>query len=118
MFDAAMLLSLFLTACLGFACLALSQQRHWETATGGKPHPAALIWPLRSAGVVLLAVSCVIAIVRDGPDCGALLWGTTLSVAAFGIVATLAALNRRRSIRNTTIQPDDNEPQPARPSHV
>lgn len=92
MINAATLFSLFLATYLAFLCLALSQKRHWETVSGGRGRP---VVALRSAGVGLLLSSCLIAIVRDGADYGALLWVTTLSIAALGVALTLTTLNAR-----------------------
>ncbi|MDB5489481.1 MAG: hypothetical protein JWQ58_3196 [Reyranella sp.] len=59
--EPALLLSLSLASYVGFALLALSQDRHWERAGGARRCPARLIVPLRGLGYGLLLVSLVLA---------------------------------------------------------
>ncbi|MGN6463823.1 MAG: DUF3325 family protein [Pseudolabrys sp.] len=84
------LIALFLSAYLAFLCFALSQKRHWEAIGGERFRPAV---QLRSAGGFLLLLSGLFALVRDGADYGSLLWVTTLSIAAAGVVITLTILS-------------------------
>ncbi len=89
MADRLLLLAVFASAFAGFACLALSQHRHWRRVlTGEPPRPAVII--LRALGSVLLALSLGFALVRDGLSFGALLWATTISLAALAVAFTLA----------------------------
>jgi hypothetical protein len=87
---AAILLAVVLAATyLGFALLALSQDRHWHHLGGGRHCPPRLVWLLRTSGYGLLLASLVLALWRDGPSFGALVWVTALSICAFAVVATL-----------------------------
>jgi hypothetical protein len=76
----------------GFGLLALSQARHWQAVRGSSlPRMAALC--MRAAGLALIAFSLAVALWRDGPGFGSLLWGTLLTIAA--LVVTLALSLRR-----------------------
>jgi len=44
----------------------------------------------RGGGAVLLAGSLALALLRDGPGFGSLLWATAISIAALGVALTLA----------------------------
>ena len=90
MYDGLLLLAVLGTAYLGFALLALSQKHHWRQfshAGGPKSLPRFLLrgW----AGLAIMA-SLAISLLRDGPDYGALLWVTTLSLSAIAVTFTLA----------------------------
>lgn len=87
---AGLLVALALVSYFGFALLALSQDRHWLRAGGEPTCPARLVTPLRGAGYGLLLAAWGLAMLRDGPSFGTLLWVTMLTVAALGVVATLA----------------------------
>lgn len=84
-------LSALAAACyLGFALLALSQDRHWHQVDGARHCPPRLLIPLRTAGFTCLLLALVLALQRDGAGFGTLLWGTMVSIGAFAVVATLA----------------------------
>lgn len=85
-----MLLALMLASYLGFALLALSQDRHWQRAGGPLPCPARLVVPMRALGYGLLLAALALALVRDGAGFGSLVWATMLSVGALAVVGTLA----------------------------
>jgi hypothetical protein len=85
----ALFAAVLVAAYLGFALLALSQDRHWHHLVGGRNCPARTVRILRAAGYALLLLGFWLSLVRDGPSFGALLWATTLSVAAFAVVCTL-----------------------------
>lgn len=86
----AILLVLIFAACyLGFALLALSQDRNWELVTGQRDVPAGRAVALRIAGYGLLAAGLPLALARDGASFGSILWGVGLSLAALATVATL-----------------------------
>lgn len=74
---------------LGFALLALSQDRHWHHLGGARHCPARTARMLRIAGYALLLASLCLSLVRDGPGFGILLWATILTVCAFLVVCTL-----------------------------
>lgn len=88
--DGSLLLALSAASYLGFALLALSQDRHWQQAGGGRQCPAPLVLPLRVLGYAALFVALVLALHRDGPGFGSLLWGTMVSLAAVAVVCTLS----------------------------
>ncbi len=78
------------TAYLGFALLALGQSKHRRTVKA-----ADLKTPFRSAiprclGALALATSLALALLRDGPSFGALLWVTVLTAGAIAVAFTLA----------------------------
>ena len=85
-----LLIALALVSYLGFALLALSQDRHWSRAGGEQTCPRRLVTPLRAAGYGLRLAALGLALLRDGPSFGTLLWATMLTVAALAVVATLA----------------------------
>jgi len=90
MADALLLLAVFLSAYTGFACFALSQLRHWRAVIGGPPPRRGVVLALRSLGSMLLGASLVLALLRDGPSFGSLLFATSLSLAAMAVAFTLA----------------------------
>ncbi len=85
----ALLLALALACYFGFALLALSQDRHWERAGGGRDCPARLVLPMRSLGYALLLASLALALWRDGAGFGSLVWATMLTVGAVAVTCTL-----------------------------
>ena len=87
--ESVLLLALVIASYSGFALLALSQDRHWQRSGGGLACPARLVLPLRGLGYGLLLVSLVLALLRDGPGFGSLVWATMLSVGAVAVVCTL-----------------------------
>lgn len=89
MADALLLIAVFAVPYLGFACLALSQRRHWSRALHGAP-PRSVVLALRTSGGALLVAALWIALVRDGASFGALLWATGISLAALAVAFTLA----------------------------
>lgn len=88
--EALLLLAVVFAGYLGFVLLALSQDRNWERAGGGRNCPGRLVLPLRTVGYLLLLGGLVLALLRDGPSFGSLLWATMLSVAAVAVVCTLS----------------------------
>jgi Protein of unknown function (DUF3325) len=75
---------------LGFALLALSQERHWCTVACA---PVAARVPARwpaVLGVLLNVAALPLAITGDGAGFGSLLWGVMLSLAALAIALLLA----------------------------
>ncbi len=89
MTGALLLIAVVLIAYLGFALLAISQTRHWravsETVEPGRVGKLAL----RVAGGVWLFLALCLALFRDGPSFGALLWSTAISLAAAAVAFTL-----------------------------
>jgi hypothetical protein len=93
--EAALLFALLTSAYLGFALLALSQPRNWAIAMRPKPFNATYVPVLRVIGSLLLALSLALALWRDGPAFGAILWAVMLAVASMFVVATLSWQNMR-----------------------
>lgn len=74
------------TAWLGFAGLALSQDRHWQAVMGKGSCPPLPRFVLKCGGWGLLIASVVLALLRDGVAFGLLLW----PLVAFAIALTLS----------------------------
>lgn len=85
-----LLIAAAVTAYAGFACLALSQTRHWRQVAGSTTATSPPKTSLRTTGALCLAVSLALALLRDGPAFGSLLWIVLLSVCAFGVAITLS----------------------------
>ena len=85
-----LLLAVFVAAYLGFAALAMSQDRHWHHLGGGRHCPRRTSIVLRVVGWTLLLAALVLALVRDGASFGSLLWVTVITVCALAVVATLS----------------------------
>ena len=85
--DTALFALLFALAYAGFLLLALSQRQHWKAVVGtiADRKPRRLRW----TGGILLGLSLVTALYRDGPAFGAILWVVVLIIAASAAVATL-----------------------------
>lgn len=88
--EAMLLLAVFVAAYLGFAALAMSQDRNWHHLGGGRHCPRRTSLALRCAGSTLLLAALVLALVRDGASFGSLLWATVITVGALCVVATLS----------------------------
>ncbi|WP_185965230.1 DUF3325 domain-containing protein [Glacieibacterium frigidum] len=78
----------------GFALLALSQSRNWTLVLPGRPYPAARAGLLKAGGWALLATALIIALVRDGPAFGLMLWVLMLAAGAALVIATLSVRRR------------------------
>jgi len=88
--DSLLLLALSAAAYAGFALLALSQARHWRAVVGDAALPRKQVLVLRTLGGALIALSLLLALMRDGPSFGSLLWATAISLAPLGVAFTLA----------------------------
>lgn len=87
--EAALIVAVLAITYLGFALLALSQDRHWLHLCGERHCPRGVARRLRVAGYASLAMGLVLALFRDGPSFGSLVWATTLTVASFAVICTL-----------------------------
>lgn len=87
--EAALILAVLALAYLGFALLALSQDRHWLHLCGERHCPPRIAVGLRAAAYVSLATGLCLALLRDGAGFGSLVWVTTLTLASFAVVCTL-----------------------------
>lgn len=73
----------------GFMLLALSQDQH-RRANGLPLLKGQTRVGQRVVGYVLLALALPLALWRDGPGFGTLLWAALLSVAAYAVTFTLS----------------------------
>ncbi|MDO8974505.1 DUF3325 domain-containing protein [Reyranella sp.] len=87
--QAVLIAAVLAVSYLGFAFLALSQDRHWLHFSGERHCPPRIARSLRIAGYALLIVGLGLALFRDGAGFGSLVWGTTLTVGSFAVVCTL-----------------------------
>lgn len=84
------LIALSLAAYLGFALLALSQTRHWRRVGEPARLSRGRVIILRFAGGGMVGLAFILSLMRDGPSFGALLWATTISIAALAMAFTLS----------------------------
>lgn len=82
-------LALIVALYLGFALLALSQERNRRTVRVAAALPRVATILLRVAGYGLIGLALPIALWRDGPGFGALMWATLVSIGALAVVCTL-----------------------------
>ena len=85
-----LLIALFLAAYLSLALLALAQARPWQRVSQIPPLTGVQRLTLRTLGGLALLSALVLCVVRDGPSFGALLWSTTISIAATAVAFTLS----------------------------
>lgn len=90
MSDGVLLIGTFGAAYVGFALLALSQTRHWRRVLDAPPPSFRQPRMLRALGGAAIGLSLALALLRDGPGFGALLWATVLSLVALAVAFTLA----------------------------
>ncbi|MGH8846700.1 MAG: DUF3325 domain-containing protein [Polaromonas sp.] len=84
---------LMLAACiltpLGFALLALSQERHWGRAWGSNKPYATAVLAQRATGFVAIGLSLLCCVIAQGASFGSLLWVMHLSAAAMAVAFML-----------------------------
>lgn len=85
-----MLIALSLAAYAGFLLLALAQARPRQRLGLAAQLAPGRRLSLRLGGALLLALALVLALARDGPGFGSLLWGTAISLAALAVACTLS----------------------------
>lgn len=78
-----------MAAWLGFALLALSQERHLSRVDPSNSHPALSRPAQRAIGFIAIGASLVCCIAGQGASFGTLLWVLSLSAAAMAIALTL-----------------------------
>lgn len=79
-----------LCSYLGFALLALSQERHWCAVCGmGVDAQTPPAWRAIT-GLILQGVALLLLVCAQGPSFGGLLWMVMVSVAAIAVAFTLA----------------------------
>jgi hypothetical protein len=74
---------------LGFALIALSQERHWSHVTGRDEAPARPRLNV-ALGAVLLFIALLLAIGSQGASFGSLLWVMLVSAGAVAVSFTLS----------------------------
>ncbi|CAM3150132.1 Protein of unknown function [Paracoccus aminovorans] len=82
----------------GFACLALSMDRH-QRDEFGRPLPAGPTRALRWFGWLLIPLALPVAIHGLGTGFGLVAWTGHLSLASALVFAALLCRNRRRAAR-------------------
>jgi hypothetical protein len=82
--------ALVLVLHFGFALLALSQDRNWRLVVAVPSLSRSRKIALRSAGAALLTLAIPLAVWRDGPGFGLLMWGTMISLAACTVTMILS----------------------------
>ena len=87
--QSALLIATALAAYLGFALLALGQARPWQRVAQTPPPTGLRLLALRTLGGLALTLSLGLALLRDGPSFGALLWATAITLAALAVAFTL-----------------------------
>ena len=85
-----MLIALSLAAYAGFLLLALAQARPRQRLGLAAELAPGRRLSLRLGGALLLALALILALARDGPGFGSLLWGTAISLAALAVACTLS----------------------------
>ena len=85
-----MLIALSLAAYAGFLLLALAQARPRQRLGLTAELAPGRRLSLRLGGALLLALALVLALARDGPGFGGLLWCTAISLAALAVACTLS----------------------------
>ena len=83
-------LIVFFVLYLGFAFLALSQERHWRTIGDTPPLSKPAKRCCRLCGGSFIFASSFLAVLRDGISFGILLWTLSLSISAFAVALTIA----------------------------
>lgn len=78
-----------MAAWLGFALLALSQERHFVRVYQSTMPPAPFLLVQRAIGFIAIGVSLVCCIAGHGVSFGSLLWVLSLSAAAMAMALTL-----------------------------
>ena len=78
-----------MAAWLGFALLALSQERHLSRFYQSNSHPVLSRRAQRAIGFIAIGVSLVCCIAGQGASFGSLLWVLSLSATAMATALTL-----------------------------
>lgn len=105
MHEALCMLAAAVLALLGFALLALSQERHFETVYAA-PLPAThLCSAQRGAGFTLICISLPVCVASQGPGLGGLLWLVLISAAAMAVAFTLTWRPMWLRVLTIAIQP-------------
>ncbi|CAD2226264.1 conserved membrane hypothetical protein [Pseudoalteromonas sp. 3J6] len=83
------LIASFVCAYVGLSCWAISQTQHWRTVIGGPFPSQEMVRTQRFFGMVMVALSLIIALFNDGFSFGALVWVLILSLAAILVAFSL-----------------------------
>jgi hypothetical protein len=87
--DALLLILSAVVTVLGFSCLALAMEVHWEQVRADRPLPRTTAVGLRVVGVACLFASLVLCLVVDHATMAALVWVLTLTASALVVAFTL-----------------------------
>lgn len=85
-----LLLGMLTTMWVGFAALALSQNKHWASVVGERSCPSSTARFLKAVGWPALAVSVVLTLLRDGVSFGVILWPTLAFAVALAVSLAIA----------------------------
>lgn len=118
MLDAGLTLLAALTSFVGFALLALSQERHWSAVSGTPPEQRVKATWAAGPGLVAQLAALLASLHAQGPGFGSLLWAVMISAAAITVAFTLSwkphwlkplarLLRRRRPVSATTFEQAD-----------
>jgi hypothetical protein len=88
--DLLLFVALIFVLFLGFALLALSQNRNWRSVDVATSLSRTGVTVLRALGCGLITLALPMALWRDGGGFGSLLWVCLLSIAAFAVTLTLS----------------------------
>jgi hypothetical protein len=80
----------WVASAVGFALLALSQERHWHAVMRAPPTPAIRPLPLRATGCALQPLALAGFVHAQGPGFGSLLWGVGATAAAMTVALVLS----------------------------
>ncbi len=89
MHEVLFLLAGFASAWLGFALLALSQERHFERVYKSNWPAAHKPWAQRATAFIAIGVSLVCCITSQGASFGSLLWVLATTAAALAVAFML-----------------------------
>lgn len=79
----------FWLAVLGFALLALSQERHWSHVAQSNRPPALVLIAQRAIGLIAIFGALPLCTAVEGASFGSLLWAVLLSAAAAAVALAL-----------------------------
>ncbi|MET4577441.1 DUF3325 domain-containing protein [Ottowia thiooxydans] len=90
MYEAFGLLAAFTLSFIGFALIALSQDRHWEAVTAMQADHRVRGACLLAVGLIMQCVACLLIVFSQGAGFGVLLWGVGITGTAMLVAFALA----------------------------
>ncbi|MEM9107424.1 MAG: DUF3325 domain-containing protein [Pseudomonadota bacterium] len=85
-----LLLALLATLWIGFAALALNHQKHWTVVMHGSSCPPQTVRTLRAIAWVMLTLSFILTLMRDGIAFGLILWPMVAFVVGLMVSLSIA----------------------------